>query len=135
MAGSSFFTTVEILDSDGELPKLLKQRFNAAGEQLEAQSELYRGGRVPLEAVLASVERFTKYGLELKETPALQLNHLDTALLAAKKIEAIVREKFDHGNEPVQAMKHANVVRYDLEIQRYRAHELFLKAKAAALSK
>src|SRR5262245_29708629 len=92
------FSTVEILDSDGELPKLLKQRFNAAGEELEAQSALYVNGRVSLEAVLASVERFTKYGLELKETPALQLQHLEQALLAAKKIEEIVRVKHDHGN-------------------------------------
>jgi len=66
----------------------------------------------------------------LAESPALQVEHLDRALLAAKKVEAIVREKFDHGNEPVQAMKHANVVRYDLEIQLYRAQEL-VKAKAS----
>jgi len=124
------FTSVKILDSDGALPKLLKQRFNAAGEELEARSELYSGGRVELDAVLASIERFTKYGLELAESPALQVEHLDRALLAAKKVEAIVREKYDHGNEPVQAMKHANVVRYDLEIQRYRAQEL-VKAKAS----
>jgi hypothetical protein len=127
-----FFTTVEILDSDSELTKLLKQRFNAAGEELEARSELYRGGRVELDSVLACLERFTKFGLELNPSPAEQLNHLGSSLLAAQKVEAIVREKFNHSVEPVQAMKHANVVRYDLEIQLYRAREL---AKAKAVRK
>ena len=127
-----FFTTVEILADDNELTKLLKQRFNASGEELEARSELYRGGRVELDSVLACLERFTKYGLELNPAPAEQLGHLVNSLHAAQKVEAIVREKFNHSVEPVQAMKHANVVRFDLEIQLYRAREL---AKAKAVRK
>ena len=117
------FTTLEILDTDGELQRLLKQRYNAAGEDLEARSALYRAGRVSLEETCASLGRFTKASLELAATPVERVHELDRALAAARSVEAIVEEKYKFEVEPVQAFKHARYVRLDLEIQLYRARE------------
>ena len=123
------FITLEIRDGDSELRRLLKQRYNAAGEELRARAMLYGGGRTSLEDLAACVERFTKAGAELAESPVEKVKELELAHNAAQWIEAIVSEKFEHGVESVQAMKHVKVVRYDLEIQLYRAREL---VKAAA---
>ena len=117
------FTTLEILDGDGELQRLLKQRYNAAGEDLEARLALYSGGRVDLVDVAASIERFTKAGLELAKTPVERVNELQRALAAAQNVEAIVSTKYEQEVEPVQAYKHARYVRLDLEIQLLRARE------------
>jgi len=117
------FTTLEILNGDGELQRLLKQRYNAAGEDLEARMALYGAGRVSLEAICASLERFTKASLDLAATPVERVNELDRALAAARNVEAIVEEKYKFEVEPVQAFKHARYVRLDLEIQLLRARE------------
>src|SRR5262245_45200876 len=74
-------STVDVLDSDGELQRLLKQRYNAAGEELEALSALYSGGRVNLDNVCASLERFSKAGLELSANPGERVVQLDRALV------------------------------------------------------
>src|SRR5262245_1191730 len=117
------FTTLEVPESDGQLQRLLKQRYNAAGEELEALTALYRGGRVNLDNVCASIERFTKASLELSENPVERVAKLDRALIVARNIEEIVNEKFSFDVEPVQAVKHDRYVRLDLEIQLLRVRE------------
>jgi hypothetical protein len=126
------FQAIEILDSDGALRKLLKARYNAAGEDLEARVGTYLGGRVDLGDMLACIERFAKAGVDVGESPAEQAAKLEIALNFAKKVEAIVKSKHEHEIEPVQSLKHATVVRLGLEIQLHRAREL---AKTAALTK
>ena len=125
------FTTVDIVETDGELTRLLKQRYNAAGEELRARVALYRGGRTPLDDLAESLTRFTKAGFELAETPQKQVHALELALNTAQWIEKVVQVRFDQGNEGLQNQKHAKVVRYDLEIQLHRARET-LKAGARA---
>lgn len=133
-APTSIFTfePLETPDSDGELTRLLKQRYNAAGAELAEKSLVYLGGRLSLSEVAASLERFAKAGCELNQTPAEQIQHLEKALRAAKNLEAIVRAKVSYETEPGHALKHATVVRLGLEIQLHRAREL---AKTAALTK
>ena len=124
------FKTVEIHDSDGELRRLLKLRYNAAGEDLRARTTLYKLGRVKFDELAASLQRFTKAGAEVAETPVAKVTELELAHNAALWMEAVVSERFVQEVDPVQIMKHARVVRYDLEIELYRARAL-VKAAAA----
>jgi hypothetical protein len=117
------FKGAEIRDGDSELTRLLKQRYNAAGEELLAHSALYIGGRVTLEAIVGNIDRFTKAGVELYDSPMERVEHLERVLTAAKNVQEVVREKFRHEVEPVQAMKRADYLRYDVEIQLHRARE------------
>jgi hypothetical protein len=123
------FKPVEIADGEGELRRLIIERYNAAGKDLAARVELHRGGRVSLESTLGALERFTKAGVEFAESPAERVKQLETSLSVAIQVEAIVAEMFKHEVEPVQAMEHAKYVRSDLQIQLHRAREV--KAAAA----
>jgi hypothetical protein len=125
------FTTVDIAETDGELTRLLKQRYNAAGEELRARLTLYNRGRTSLDESAESLARFTKAGVELAETPQKQVHALELALNTAQWIENVVQVRFDQGNESLHNQKHAKVVRNDLEIQLHRAREA-MKAGARA---
>jgi hypothetical protein len=125
------FTTVDVAENDGELTRLLKQRYNASGEDLRARVALYGGGRIPLDEVAESLARFTTAGVELAQSPQKQVHALEYSLDTAKFIEKVVQVRFDQGNEALQIQKHAKVVRFDLEIQLHRAREA-LKAGASA---
>jgi hypothetical protein len=122
------FKRVEIGEKDSDLRKLLKNRYNATVEELKAVYTLYRGGRVELGDLADCVQRFSKSGVELAETPAERVRYLELSFEAARSVEAIVQRKWAADVEPKQALLRAQGVRYDIEIELLRAREA---AKAA----
>jgi len=119
---------VEIGQSEDELLRLLKKRYNAVAAELRDLYALYKGGRAPLANVCQAIEKFAHAGSELAETPAARVSKLESARDAARAVETIAQEKELDGLEPRHALEHARACRLDIEIQLLRAREA---AKAA----
>jgi hypothetical protein len=101
----------------GDLSRLLQERYEAVLAEMEAKHALYRGGRVPLESLCDTVQRFATAAAEMADTPAERLHQYERAFDIAKDIEALVKQKFEKEVEPVQSMRLATYTRLDMEIK------------------
>jgi len=119
---------VEIGQSEDELLRLLKKRYNAVATELRDLYALYKGGRTSPQSVCQAIEKFAHAGSELAETPAARARELELARDAARAVETITQQKQLEGQEATHALEHARACRLDIEIQLLRAREA---AKAA----
>src|SRR5207253_2838933 len=106
---------------DSELTKLLKQRHNAALEDVRVRYERFTSGRSTLEGVLNAMQRMAKAGVEMAQMQAERLRYLQMALDGAKAMENIERNKVEAGAEPVQLMHRATAHRLTADIELLRA--------------
>jgi len=114
---------VEIGQSEDELRRLLKKRYNAVAAELRDLYALYKGGRAPLANVCQAIEKFADAGSELAETTVARISALESARDGARAVETITQQKQLEGLEPNHALEHARVCRLDIEIQLLRARE------------
>ncbi|MCI0357693.1 MAG: hypothetical protein L0211_04305 [Planctomycetaceae bacterium] len=122
---------LEIADSDSELRRLLKERYNEATAQVKDLYELYRRGRAPINDISYAIEAFADAAGELAETPAAKVSELELARDVAKAVEVITKRKFDAGQEPRIALQHARICRLGLDIRLVHAREAAKAAREA----
>jgi len=119
---------IEIADTEDDLRRLLKKRYNAVAAELRDLYALYKGGRTPLENVCRAIEKFAHAGSELAETPVARVSELELARDAARAVETITQQKQLHEQEPRHALEHVRACRLGIEIELVRARDA---AKAA----
>lgn len=128
LVGAMFLSGVTAIDApaspqDGELRKLLRERYDAASKEMLARRELYRAGRVALDDVCAAIGRYAMAGSEIADSPAERIKLLASAVESAKFIEGEVKTKYENEVEPIQAMALATYTRSDMEIKLYLARK------------
>jgi hypothetical protein len=122
---------VESAETDTELRRLVKERYNATVGELNDLYALYCAGRAPLGSIGSAIEAFADAGGELAETPVARVSQLELARDAAKAVETITKRKFDEGLEPRHASQHARACRLGIEIRLVRAREAAKGAREA----
>lgn len=114
---------VEVADTDSELRRLLKERYNEAAAQMKDLFEAHRRGRAPINDLCYAIEAFADAGGELAETPVALVSELELARDAAGGVEVITKRQVDDGKEPRIALQHARICRLGLDIRLVRTRE------------
>jgi hypothetical protein len=112
-----------VSESDPELRKLLKQRYNATIAELKDVYRLYVDGRGSVKDMTQCVEAFAFAGSECAETPVARVSEFELALSIAKYVETMTVAKQVQQLEPRHAVHHARACRLGIEIQLVRARQ------------
>jgi hypothetical protein len=118
---------MKIADSDDELHKLLKARFNEAVALLQTRVEIYLAGRGTFDPVFEAARHVLRSELELTEKPADQVGVRERFLTTAKDLERFTKLRYDAGQVSQGELQNARYWRIDAEIQLTKAKR---KAKA-----
>lgn len=119
---------IAVSAKDDELRRLLKERFNAAIEEMRSVHVIYEAELATFDLLLQSCERVRESGLELFDDPKDQIELLTNYVTLAKLYEAVVDLNFRGDNEDAQKMSQAKYHRCDAEIRLLRAKKA-LEAK------
>ena len=123
--------SVVIGETDTELQRLLKERYNAVAAEMRDLYALYLGGRAPVEDICQAIEKFAHAGGELAETPVARVSELELARDASRAVESIATSKHEQGQEPRHAVEHSRACRLGIEIDLVRAREAAKAAREA----
>lgn len=108
---------VAIDAKDDEIQKLLKERFNNATQELEAQFVLLDANFATVDAVGASIHRWTKAGLEVTDEPAARVKILEMQIVVSKFLELNCAAKFTGDTEDVARVLQAKNLRITAEVE------------------
>lgn len=102
---------------DDVIQKLLKERFNKATQELETQFVLLDANFATVDAVGASIHRWTNAGLEVAVEPAAQLKILEMQVVVSKFLELICATKFKGDSEDLANVLQAKNLRITAEVE------------------
>lgn len=107
---------------EDELQRLLKERFNNATTELETQFLILDNDLTTVDAVGASIHRWTKAGLEVSEEPAAQVKILEMQIVVSRFLELICVTKYANGTDDLAKVLQAKNQRItaELELLRYK---------------
>jgi len=110
---------------DGALRKLLKERYNAAINEMIVRLQRVAGGPDTPDAVISAGRRIVESGMELYDKPADQLALLEKDVALTKLVEKLTKERVDAGIKAfTQAdLYKAKYARADAEIRLLRFKE------------
>jgi hypothetical protein len=111
----------KIADSDDDLEKLLKGRFNEAVGVLTLRVQTYQAGRGTFEQVFEAARHVLRSELDLTEKQAEQVAVREKFLTLAKELERIAKLRFEAGQVPKDEVHTAAYWRIDAEIQLVKA--------------
>ena len=114
---------------DSKLQGLLKERYNAALEELQEDMKLVQQGRIIVDFLFDAQKRLLEAGLELKGRPADRLVALQDHLELAKRIEFETEAQFQAGTTSSAKVARARYFRLDLEIRLLREREAAARGK------
>lgn len=115
---------------DDELKKLLKERFNAALDEVEARYRMLVSGMVITLDVLPDAQRrLVIAGLELREEPADKIELLKNNVEVARAIEKLIQGRAELRRARTTELYRATHFRLDAEIELLRAKQATEKAK------
>jgi RNA polymerase sigma factor (sigma-70 family) len=101
---------------DDELRKLLKERFNAALQEVQALYQLVEAGKANVDSLADAGRRLVHAGLEVYDDPKEQVALLQKYVALAKEAERIVDLRQQVGRVGVDEMHRARYFRADAEI-------------------
>jgi hypothetical protein len=119
---------MEPTKGDDELHKLLKERYNAALEEVQVRYKQILAGTSNLDELARAGRRLLHARLELCEKAPERVPVYEQQLELARMVEKIQKARHDAGQVSVADWDHARYERLDLEIQ-------LLHAKKAAGAK
>ena len=108
---------------DSKLQELLKERYNAALQELQDDMKLVRQGRITEDFLFAAQKRLLEAGLELKGRPADRIAALKDHLELARRIELETGLRLQAGTTPAAKVAQARYFRLDVEIRLLRERE------------
>lgn len=106
---------------EDELVRLMKQRYNAAVSETQAQFAKYELGIVSFEALTGPVRRLATAGVDLASDVEGRLRFLRAAREMALEAEKISQARHEAGQGSSTDLHHARYQRLDLDIQILRA--------------
>jgi len=112
---------IAITKGDTPLQKLLKERHNAAIQELESSKALYYGGRAMLADVIDASQRVLHSKLELSSDVATKIKIHEKHVERAKVTEKLAEAKVKGGVETLATFARATQHRCDAEIGLLRA--------------
>jgi hypothetical protein len=119
------FTPAKEDPKDDALRKLLKERYNAAVDELTVRLQRLSGGQETPDDCISVARRIVASGLELSDKPANQLALLEKDVLLTKLVEKLTKERVEAGIKrftPADLNK-AKYARADAEIRLLRFKE------------
>jgi hypothetical protein len=119
---------MEPAKGDDELRKLLKERYNAALDEVQVRHKQVLGGIGSVSAMALAGRRLLKARLALCDKPAERVPVYEEHLELAREVEKIQKARHDAGQVSVADWDEARFYRLDLEIE-------LLRAKKAAETK
>jgi hypothetical protein len=108
---------------DSKLTRLLKERYNAALEDLQASVQLAWQGRQVFGFLLEAQTRCLEAGLELKDRRAERIALLKDHLELAKRVEQEINKRFQDGRVSVQDRARGRYLRLNVEIRLLREQQ------------
>jgi hypothetical protein len=114
------------------LQTLLKDRFQAASDEVAAKRALFLTGRITLHDLAHAVRRQALAGVSLSKSPADEVSHHQAALDAAQEFETLVRSKVEAGVETAYSLHFATGERLTAEIDLLRARQAAAPRRPAA---
>lgn len=107
---------VEIKPNDGDLSRLMKERFNTAIEVTQLLNILFEGGSVTFDQVMEAGKMVIVSGLDLFEDRKERIALLRDYLAVAKMYEAIAEKGFRASSTDKDTMLKATYHRLEVEI-------------------
>jgi hypothetical protein len=110
---------------DNELRKLLKERYNAAVDEVSVRLQRVEGGAETPDELIPAARRVIESGLELSDKPTDQLVLLEKDVALTKLVEKLTKERVDAGvkNFTPADLSKAKYARADAEIRLLRFKE------------
>jgi surface glycoprotein (TIGR04207 family) len=114
---------MEPAKGDDELHKLLKERYNAALEELQARFKRFQAGGETLDFLAPAARRLLHAHLELCEKVSERLPVYERHIEFAREVEKIQKLRHEAGQATVADWKQAQFERLELEIRLLRARK------------
>lgn len=108
---------------DDELHKLMKERFNAAQQEMQSLYEQIKAGRQMTDTVLESAKRLKVAGQELFDNPKEKIAFQEKYVKTTRIVEKIVQSQFDVGTLTFAELQRVRYIRLDAEIELLRLKE------------
>jgi hypothetical protein len=118
-----------VKNSDEELTRLLKARYNAALEQALGRYKELIAGKTTTDFMIQAATYLRDAGLEVNARPHDQVALLAQIAELARSVEKINRAKYEAGSIALTQMAQARHFRLDAEIRLLRARRAAAKAK------
>ena len=122
------FKPVDVNDSDDELLKLLRERFNAAVGEVQTRLEEFRVGRSPIGFVSAAAARMLRSEKEIEQDAERRSVFFAEYVELTKMIEEFAEVSLRSGTGTLQEVYLARHQRLDGQIQQLK-HKRALQAK------
>jgi outer membrane protein TolC len=102
---------------DDELRKLLKERYNAALEEMQARYAEFQAGRITLDMLHEAAQRVLDSQVALTDKPAEHVRIYEQQLELARDVERATQLHYDAGRKTIAELARARYVRLDVEIK------------------
>jgi hypothetical protein len=108
---------LEIKGADGELRRLMKERYNAAVQGARGRWQEFLAGRCSLDGLLPSARQVLDAGLPLNDRAADRIALLAQFAELARDVEKVAQARHQAGQIPITEAAQARYLRLDAEIR------------------